>query len=338
MISHLVNQKSMVSHLFDNKNSMVSRLFNNRNHWFQACLIINQGFHTCLIKNQWFHTYLIKKNTIVSDLFIHNQWFQIAGFLSFVSNEVSAFMVCLITLDRFLVLQFPFSHNHFRRTSAIISCAFAWIAGIILASLPLLPMTTHWEFYSQTGICIPLPITRNQFKGRNYAFGVMVALNFVLFLLIAIGQIAIFLSVKITSASVSHLSNKILNEESSHKQVNKPKQYSAQSNNIGNKNCSRMNPNQSRSSEVKLAYRLTSIVISDFLCWFPICALGIASAYRVPIPGELNVSMAIFILPLNSALNPFLYTLTTALEKRQKQKLGKIMRIVESKLRAEMKG
>ena len=32
-----------------------------------------------------------------------------AGFMSFVSSEVSAFMILLITIDRLLVLRFPFS-------------------------------------------------------------------------------------------------------------------------------------------------------------------------------------------------------------------------------------
>ena len=34
---------------------------------------------------------------------------KLAGFLSFLSGEVSAFNVCIITIDRFLILRFPFS-------------------------------------------------------------------------------------------------------------------------------------------------------------------------------------------------------------------------------------
>nr|KAG5711596.1 hypothetical protein BaRGS_016778 [Batillaria attramentaria] len=59
------------------------------------------------------------------------------------------------------------------------------------------PYRSHvcgWEFYSQTGICIPLPVTRQAFGGQDYAFGVMVALNLVLFVLIAVGQLLIFWS------------------------------------------------------------------------------------------------------------------------------------------------
>jgi hypothetical protein len=54
----------------------------------------------------------------------------------------------------------------------------------------------------------------------------------------------------------------------------------------------------------------------------------------VPIPGEVNVAMAIFVLPLNSALNPFLYTYKMMMQKR-KQNLEK--RLMES-LKREIEG
>ena len=91
---------------------------------------------------------------------------KVAGFLSLMSSEVSAFIICLITLDRFLALRFPFSSLHFSRGSAVIAGAIVWIIGIALATVPLLPITTHWEFYSQTGICVPLPFTTSEhFQG-----------------------------------------------------------------------------------------------------------------------------------------------------------------------------
>ena len=77
------------------------------------------------------------------------------------STEVSAFIICLITLDRFLALRFPFSSLHFSRSSALVASATVWMVGVALATVPLLPLTSHWEFYSQTGICIPLPVNKS---------------------------------------------------------------------------------------------------------------------------------------------------------------------------------
>nr|KAG5698144.1 hypothetical protein BaRGS_001739 [Batillaria attramentaria] len=148
-----------------------------------------------------------------------------AGFVALVSSEVSAITICIITLDRLLVLQFPLKyHLHLTWRCALVACSAAWLTGIVLSVVPLLP-ATGWEFYSQTGICLPLPITRLQFPGKQYAFGVFIVLNFVLFLLIG-----------------------------------------------------------------------------------------------TPIPGEVTVLAAIFVLPINSAINPFLYTLNLLLERRRKQR------------------
>nr|KAG5700005.1 hypothetical protein BaRGS_001824 [Batillaria attramentaria] len=202
---------------------------------------------------------------------------KMAGFLSLLSSEVSAFFICLITLDRFLVLHFPFSVRHFRKWSALVVSTVAWATGFALAIAPLLPMTSKWEFYSQTGICIPLPVTRKAFGGQNYAFALMVVLNFVLFILIAIGQVLIFLSVR---------KNTITSNQDN--------------------------------QDATIARRLTSIALSDFLCWFPIGLLGLLASKGTPISGEVNVAMVIFVLPLNSALNPFLYTFNVIMEKRRK--------------------
>nr|KAG5713328.1 hypothetical protein BaRGS_007855 [Batillaria attramentaria] len=222
---------------------------------------------------------------------------KVAGFLSLVSSEVSAFNICLITVDRFLVLRFPFSRVRFRKWSAALACGITWLVGILLAAIPLLPITSHWEFYSQNGICIPLPITRHSFHGHDYSFGIMIVLNFVLFLFIVVGQVFIFWSVRANSAATTKSRN---------------------------------------SRDATIARRLTTIVLSDFLCWFPIGLLGLLAATGTPISSEVNVGMAIFVLPFNSALNPFLYTLNIVWEKRVKASESRIKARLETKYASEI--
>ena len=169
----------------------------------------------------------------------------------------------------------------------------------------MLPVTAHWNFYGQSGICIPLPVTRQTFPGDAYSFGVMIVFNFLLFLLIAVGQGFIYWSVNVGSMAV--------------------------------------NDSSRRSKDLTIARRLITVAVSDFLCWFPIGLLGILASNGIPVPGEVNVSVsdflcwfpigllgllasngspvpgevnvatAIIVLPVNSALNPFLYTLNTTL-------------------------
>lgn len=171
---------------------------------------------------------------------------KLAGFLSFLSAEVSAFIVFLITIDRFVVFRFPFSDVRFNRTSALLACGVAWLLGIFLTTVPLLPTTVSWKYYSQTGICIPLPITRKDFGGRSYSFGVMIVLNLVVFLLIAAGQVFIYWSIHTNSLAV-------------------PTGRSA-----GSDAVSAMNIAGRRSRDTAIARRLVAVVVSDFLCWFPI--------------------------------------------------------------------
>nr|KAG5700988.1 hypothetical protein BaRGS_022699 [Batillaria attramentaria] len=107
-------------------------------------------------------------------------------------------------------------------------------------------MTSEWQFYSQTGICIPLPVSEADFAGHSYSFSVMVVLNFVLFLFIALGQVSIFLSVRSTRSPLRTTSQK--------------------------------------SKDLTIARRLITVAVSDFLCWFPIGVLGIRASSGAPIP------------------------------------------------------
>ena len=212
-----------------------------------------------------------------------------AGFLSLLSSEVSCSIICLVTVDRFLVLRFPFSSLRFQRGSAQLSCLVLWTMGIVLAAVPLLPATASWHFYSQTGICIPLPVTRNDFPGHEYAFAVMIIFNFILFLFVAAGQLVVYLAIR-------------------------------------NQSMSETDQSDNRSKDLAVAQRLFTVVVSDFLCWFPIGLMGLLASRNIPIPGEVNVGMAIFVLPLNSALNPFLYSLNTIQARRARAREQRLLR------------
>ena len=219
----------------------------------------------------------------------------VAGFLSFVSSEVSAFIICLITLDRVLVISFPLhTHLHLTRRLAISACCLIWILGVALAAVPIL---TGMEFYGQNGICVPLPITRRQFSGQSYAFGVFIVLNFVIFVFIGLGQLLIYRAVRRAGAAAG--SNR-------------------------------------RQHDMAIARRLFLVVFTDFCCWFPIGVLGLLASSGTPISGSVNAWAAIFVLPLNSALNPFLYTLNSLMERWNKRRAEQRIRQMLGKLRTEI--
>ena len=178
------------------------------------------------------------------------------------------------------------------------ACCAVWLLGGALAAVPLLPVTSHWSFYSQTAICIPLPITTTYFPGQGYSFAVIVVLNFALFVLIAAGQMSIYLAIR-GSAMTADSSTK-------------------------------------RSNDLTVARRLLSVVLSDLLCWFPIGLLGLlATSGDVVVPPWVNVALAVVCLPLNSALNPFLYTANVLLEKRRLAKEERLRKALLAHLTEE---
>ncbi|XP_017794545.1 PREDICTED: relaxin receptor 1 [Habropoda laboriosa] len=61
----------------------------------------------------------------------------------------------------------------------------------------------------------------------------------------------------------------------------------------------------------EFALRFFLIVLTDAACWAPIIILKIRAMMKYPIPADLHAWVVVFILPVNSAVNPLLYTFTT---------------------------
>ena len=62
--------------------------------------------------------------------------------------------------------------------------------------------------------------------------------------------------------------------------------------------------------QLRITLKVTAIIATDFCCWFPIIIIGILGQ-----SGVINISatgyamITTFVLPINSTINPFLYTL-----------------------------
>ncbi|XP_047351478.1 relaxin receptor 1 isoform X3 [Vespa velutina] len=63
--------------------------------------------------------------------------------------------------------------------------------------------------------------------------------------------------------------------------------------------------------DMEFALRFFLIVLTDATCWAPIIVLKILAMMKYPVPAELHAWIVVFILPVNSAVNPLLYTFTT---------------------------
>ncbi|XP_067206385.1 relaxin receptor 1 isoform X3 [Linepithema humile] len=83
----------------------------------------------------------------------------------------------------------------------------------------------------------------------------------------------------------------------------------------------------------EFAFRFFLIVLTDAACWAPIIALKILAMMKYPVPPDLHAWIVIFILPVNSAINPLLYTFTTPKfrEKFNESWCGKVRNYISRK-------
>lgn len=207
---------------------------------------------------------------------------QIAGFASMLSSEVSTSFVFFITVDRFLALKYPFSNVRLSRKMTIMICSLIWLLGCAIALVPLLPKFRYWAIYSSNGMCLGLPLTSRRLPGWQFSSAIFIGFNFVMFLLIAIGQIYIY---RIMAAA-----NKVQRDL-----------------------CGVANIRQQQ--DFAVARQLFLVAMSNFACWFPIAIMGFVSLSGYEIGLSAFAWSTVLIMPINAALNPLLYTVPAAMKK-----------------------
>ena len=66
------------------------------------------------------------------------------------------------------------------------------------------------------------------------------------------------------------------------------------------------------SNDSKIAKRMALLVFTDFICWFPIAFFAVTAACGAQLISlEASKVFTVFVLPLNSCCNPFLYAILT---------------------------
>ena len=250
---------------------------------------------------------------------------KLAGTLSIVSSEASVFFVTLISVDRFLAVKNHSSKWRVSKKVAKKTLILLWILALLLGILPTVFSGVEPDFYDVSEVCIGLPFVRflkyvnttnimyeydfeefpisvsssiqaiyneayhtfesSQSPGLFYSIALFLGLNLFCFIIVALCYFGIFFIFK-----------------RSQQQVGKS------------------NLNQ----QLNLAIRMGLIVLTDFSCWMPIVVIGIlVQSSALTIPPVVYVYIVVFVLPINSAANPFLYSVATIISnyksKKQKQ-------------------
>ncbi|XP_071489384.1 uncharacterized protein [Diadema antillarum] len=233
---------------------------------------------------------------------------QAAGFISVLSSETSVFLITIISLDRVISVLFPFSEHRLSVKSARVVVGVTWGLALLLSTCAVVLNYLNPDAYSLSDVCVGLPLIRknsnlnsvvdertfNQIGIVQYAtvaaasestwqFSIVLFLgvNFFCFSVVLIAYIIIFIWVRVTR------------------------------NNAGRKD--------SEGTEIKMAAKMSLLVGTDFFCWMPIIILGIlVQSSVITLSADVYAWLVVFVLPINSSINPYLYTIVDTVTRKQK--------------------
>nr|XP_025123761.1 relaxin receptor 1 isoform X4 [Bubalus bubalis] len=200
---------------------------------------------------------------------------QLLGSLAILSTEVSVLLLTFLTLEKYICIVYPFRCLRPGKCRTITVLILIWIIGVIVAFIPLSNKEFFKNYYGTNGVCFPLHSEDAESTGAQiYSVAIFLGINLAAFIIIVFSYGSMFYSIHQSAITANEVRNQV-------------------------------------KKEMILAKRFFFIVFTDALCWIPIFILKFLSLLQVEIPGTITSWVVIFILPINSALNPILYTLTT---------------------------
>ncbi|XP_069698671.1 relaxin receptor 2-like isoform X2 [Periplaneta americana] len=207
----------------------------------------------------------------------------VVGMVAMTSSEVSVLILVFLSMERFLLIAVPFGgHQNMSMRTTCLSLAVIWFIGVCLAAVPVMYWINSTRFYGTNGMCFPLHIDDPFLLGWEYSAFIFLGVNFSSLLLIAVLYAWMFVSIWRT-------------------------RHATPISSVG---------------DFEFVIRFFFIVLTDAGCWAPIFALKLVALSRVHIPADLYAWVVVFILPVNSAVNPLLYTFTTPKYRGQLCQLG----------------
>ncbi|XP_049303924.1 relaxin receptor 2 [Bactrocera dorsalis] len=194
------------------------------------------------------------------------------GSLAVTSSEVSMLILAFMSFERFLLIADPFRSQHRIGIKNIFIALLAiWLMGVGIAVAPVALWHSSTKFYG-TYSGTCFPLHIQEPYPLGWQYSAFIFLGVNLFLLLMIALLYTALLISIwRTRKATPLS--LL--------------------------------------DCEFAVRFFFIVLTDVLCWAPIIAMKIWVFFNYNISDDIYAWLVVFILPLNSAVNPLLYTFTT---------------------------
>ena len=221
----------------------------------------------------------------------------LSSFLSVLSSQVSAVIVCLLMLDSVATHSVRMERIRFLPRSVHLLSAANWITGVTVGFPIIFDMKSGSSEASQHALCTPMLVPSS--SDVSPVFRGYITFNCVVHVLTTAG--AVYIACK----SVIH--SDVLDPVSTIK------------------------------ASAGDAKRLTQtyIATSKVLCWFIVSLPATANMGRVTLPEEVPVNIAVIVLPLNAALNPLLSVLAVVLTHRRQAQKARLMKILTSRIAAK---
>eukprot|EP00057_Strongylocentrotus_purpuratus_P002292 XP_003724208.2 PREDICTED: G-protein coupled receptor GRL101-like [Strongylocentrotus purpuratus] len=233
---------------------------------------------------------------------------KVAGITSVVSSEASVFLITVISIDRCVHVVVPFKPQlHLSVRGARVVELIIWALAAFLGILPtLIPDFVEGKFYGQSGVCLALPLTVDRPAGWHYSISLFIGVNFVAFLVTLLCYISIYCMFQMSKQRI-----------------------------VGKRNKSK--EDMRLAENIKLASRMALVVGTDLVCWLPIIVMGLMSASgTLTISAQVYAWTAVFVLPVNSSLNPYLYTFASIRQRKQKSAENRSMKYEENTMEASI--
>ena len=258
-----------------------------------------------------------------ADIWRNGPLCKLAGILSIVSSEASVFFVTLISVDRFMAISNSFRQWRVSKKVATRTLVLLWILALLLSIIPTVFSGVEPDFYDVSEVCIGLPFVRflkfvnttdviyeydfeeiflvsisstkeavyyeayhtfesSKSPGLFYSIALFLGLNLFCFIVVFLCYLGIFI-------------------------IYKRSQHQVRKSNL--------------KQQLNLAFRMGLIVLTDFTTWIPIVVIGIlVQSSALTISPVVNVYIVVFVLPINSAVNPFLYSVATIISNYKSKK------------------
>ena len=194
---------------------------------------------------------------------------KICAYISTLSSEVSVCQLLLISMNRWCVVVNPYAHNPFTDKLNKLLTAIIWIVASFLTMMPFFLLDYFGRHVVQNGVCLMFKLTSGLYPGWEYITFIFLLFNGLAFLF----MLAMYSWMYWSQNKIRHESNRA---------------------------CS--------FSDRMLTRKFALIVLTDAICWLPFVGTAIMGLTNHKIDPQLHVWLALLILPVNSCLNPYLYS------------------------------